>query len=165
MALAVWDEVAEAVKNEINQADFGIAFTAVRSKEDTTKTLESLSSLRVDVQHYKCRYERNDRESMNYHCTTRIIVRKRFETSQRTDGELTNDVSDPYSELLQKMLEYFCPSGSFQGGRELLDMPEASWDDEENMRPNRVGSFLLNASTFCGWIDVTHVMAVRIGQL
>lgn len=166
MGLAIWDAVAESVKTMINLEEFGVEFTANRTREDVVESLPLLDGLRVDVQSWGCVYMQTHVSQLTYKCTTRVIVRKWLgddAANRNQDGTIKNDIIDPYAELLQKIVEYFAPSQPNSNGRRLIDVPEAAWDAEENMKPQRAGSMLLEASMYCGWVDICHVVTVTPG--
>jgi hypothetical protein len=115
MTFAVPIRIAEAVKDDINDAVAGdlfetVGFTAVRSYADWDDKFESLSGLAVDVV-YKSRgsVELESRGYMSHTLEIHVAVRQRFGPADRhpTTGRLLNASVDPLVTLLEEIYKHF----------------------------------------------------------
>lgn len=163
---AVEVDIAEAIKDELNDEDFGIAFQAERNYADVSKMLTDLGTLHVDVVPWKSESELGDRGELHYTVETDILLRKRFGGSDQdvSTGLIPNADIDSLMELRQKIGEFFTPSQvTSQTGRELTAQPNAVWESTKCMAAY-VRQHLKANRQFTGWLRVTYSISRAAGS-
>src|SRR5690349_889552 len=107
MANAAEVDIAEAVKDELNARDFGIAFQAERSEADPTVPLEDLNKLRVDVVPWLPQTALATRGTLRYTIPIDILIRKRFAGDQQdiSTGRIPKEETDKLRKLRQDIAE------------------------------------------------------------
>lgn len=157
MANAVEVDIAEAIKDELNDATFSIAFDAERSEADATVPLIELDTLRVDVVPWTATPSLQDRKVIGYVIETDILIRKRFEPSDQdvATGRIPTAETDALRQLRQEISEFFMPSQPSYTGRQLTDVPGAHWK-ETKVVAAMVRPHFKQYRQFTAWIRVTH---------
>lgn len=130
---AVSIKVADAVVDELNGHDFGVAFTAERSYADWDEKLEDLGTLHVDVVPVGgVQMDLESVSSVDFKCPFYIVIRKRFGSSDADgDGDLSLASIDALVDLTQAIALFFMPMQPGKTGRELQDYQDAVWEKSE----------------------------------
>lgn len=108
MSEAIWDEIAEAVVQELNTNPWRLAFTA-RRVEDNTIDLPDADTLHVDVMPGEVKVVAASDEATQYDCMMDVAVRKRFGVSDQEEdtGEIDQAEIDLLRGMVQDIAEYF----------------------------------------------------------
>lgn len=159
MANAVEVDIAEAIKDELNSHDFGIAFQAERNEADPTVPLEEINQLRIDVVPWLPLSVLATRGTLRYSAPTDILIRKRFEGSQQSisSGRIPKEETDRLRKLRQDIAEFFMPSQTTNTGRSLTAIPNANWVETKVMA-GLVRQHLKLHSQFTGWLRITYAV-------
>lgn len=163
---AVEVDIAEAIKDELNNYDFGQSFTATRNYSDVATKLETLDQLIVDVVPWSSESSLEDRGELTYTVLTDILIRRRFGMPEQEtgSGEIDTDEIDALMELRQKIGEYFTPSQvTGQDGRRLTDQPNAAWQETKTMAAY-VRPHLRQFRQFTGWLRITYQICRAAGS-
>jgi len=165
MANAVEVDIAEAIKDELNGHDFGIAFCAERSEADVSVPLTTLGLLRVDVVPWLPQQELETRGDVEYTVDVDVLIRKRFEPSEQqiTNGRITTEDTDRLRQLRQDIGEFFLPSSPTQGSRRLSNFTVASLREVKVMA-GLVRGHLKQHHQFTGWLRLTFVVDRVAGE-
>lgn len=137
---AVSVQVAEAIRAEIEAADFGLDFLLERSYAEWDEELEELDVLRVDVvPHFAAKLEQQDRAASLWSVSVDVGVRKKFGQQHRTSsGRIDVSKIDDLVLLTEQIGEHFCPTGTLAG--RLPDVSGAAWESSPGAMPGETGS-------------------------
>ena len=133
---AVIVDVAEAVKDQLNDHDFDLEFTAVRGNSKQRKTLKELKALTVDVVRVKWSTKKEDRGQPSKLPTIDIFVRQKLGSvnQEQATGEIPNDETDPLVALAESIVELFEPDQGDDDKDGRLDTYEdAAWKSTDVM--------------------------------
>lgn len=157
MPNAVEVDIAEAIKDELNDATFSLAFDAERSEADATVPLTGLSTLRVDVVPWLPQPELDARGLITYAVDVDILIRKRFPPSDQdaSTGRIPTTETDALRYLRQEITEFFLPCQPNQDGRALTDVADASWQ-ETKVISGMVRPHFKQHRQFTAWLRVTY---------
>lgn len=124
---AILVQVAEAIREELEDADFGVPLAPVRSYADWDLELEDAGELHVDVVPFSAKASIETRSSLVYSVSVDVGIRKRlgFDEQHADTGQVVNEEIDALLQLTQDIGEYFSPIGELGGLLEAI--PEASW--------------------------------------
>lgn len=125
---AILVQVAEAIRSELADHDFGVPFEPVRSYADWDLPLDMDDcELHVDVVPFSAKPSPETRGSKEYSVSVDVCIRKKlgFDEQHSETGEIVNEEVDALVELTEQVGEYFAYDGPLEG--RLPDVPEASW--------------------------------------
>lgn len=163
MANAVEVDIAEAIVTALNAETFDLSFVAERSYADWNEKLEGIGKLKVDVVPWSVTPEQSGIGSIAYTCETDILIRKRFDESQKdqSSGRVLTSEVDALAKLRQDIYELFMPCLPSQTGRNLTTLADATWQatviKSSYVRPH------MKIRQFTSWLRVTYRYDKAVG--